>query len=192
MGNALVPVYGKKALPQIYLQDVKSPRAAVFLPESGDSGAGARFKWLVSTCLAGVVGVGVIGVSVYASMNVDNSDGVVASLRRVSLAAMQPLAQTRAVAEDQTVAGQKSDRIQETAGGLATTQVIEDSVEQKIGDQGYISIKRYGRVVARLATAQPDNTQYIPPSTHSNFIPTRNRSPTPARPKALKARRAAR
>lgn len=166
MGNALVPVYGKKALPQIYLQDVKSPRAAVFLPESGDSGAGARFKWLVSTCLAGVVGVGVIGVSVYASMNVDNSDGVVASLRRVSLAAMQPLEQTRAVAEDQTVAGQKTDRIQETAGGLATTQVIEDSVEQKIGDQGYISIKRYGRVVARLATAQPGNTQYIP-----NFNP---------------------
>ncbi len=162
MGNALVPVFGKKALPQIYLQDIKTPVSAVFLPESGDSGAGARLKWLVSTCLAGVVGVGVIGVSVYASMNVDDGDGVVASIRRASLAAMQPMQRTRAVAEDQTVAGRKSDRIQETARGLATTQVIEDSVEQKIGGQGYISIKRYGRVVARLATARPDSTLAIP------------------------------
>ena len=41
--NALVPVFGKKALPQIYLQDTKATRSAVFLPESGDSGASNRF-----------------------------------------------------------------------------------------------------------------------------------------------------
>lgn len=164
-GNALVPVFGndKKTLPQIYLQDTKASTPAVFLPESGDSGMGARFKWLVSTCLAGVVGVGVIGVSVYASMNVDDGSGMVSSIKRAGMAAMQPMQRTRMAIEDQTVYGEKSDRIQENARGLATTQIIQDSVEQKVGGQGYIKIKRYGRLVARLATAQPDSIDEIPP-----------------------------
>ena len=160
--NALVPVFGKKALPQIYLQETKAAVPAVFLPESGDSGAGARFKWLVSTCLAGFVGVGVIGASVYASMNVGDGTGVVSSIKRASLAAMQPEWRMRAADEDQTVMGQKGDRIQETARGLATTQLIQDTVEQKVGGEGYLKIKRYGRVVARLATARPDVTHHIP------------------------------
>jgi len=163
-GNALVPVFGndKKALPQIYLQDSKVTTPAVFLPESGDSGLGARFKWLVSTCLAGVVGVCVIGVSVYASMNVGDGSGVVSSIKRAGLAAMQPMQHTRMALEDQAVFGEKSDRIQETERGLATTQIIQDSVEQKVSGQGYIQIKRYGRLVARLATAQPDRIDEIP------------------------------
>lgn len=164
-GNALVPVFGneKKALPQIYLQDNKATTPAVFLPESGDSGLGTRCKWLVSTCLAGVVGIGVIGVSVYASMNVDDGSGVVSSIKRAGMAAMQPMQRTRMALEDQTVFGEKADRIQESERGLATTQIIQDSVEQKVGGQGYIKIKRYGRLVARLATAQPDRLDDIPP-----------------------------
>lgn len=160
--TALVPVFGKKALPQIYLQETNKTVPAVFLPESGDSGVGARFKWLMSTCLAGVVGVGVIGVSVYASMDVDDGTGVVASIKRASLAAMQPEWRTRKARDDQMVKGQKSDRIQESSRGLATTQLIQDTVEQKIGTESYIKIKRYGRVVARLATAAPASTHHIP------------------------------
>ena len=160
--NALVPVFRKQALPQIYLQETKTTRSAVFLPESGDSGAGNRFKWFVSTCLAGVVGVGVIGVTVYASMNVDDNTGVVSAIRRASLAAMQPEQRTQAVKEDQTVAGQKTARIQTTERGLATRQIIHDTVEKRVGDKDYITIKPYARIIARLATARPDNLQNIP------------------------------
>lgn len=160
--NALVPVFGKRALPQIYLQETKASVPAVFLPESGDSGAGARLKWLFSTCLAGIVGVGVIGVSVYASMNVDDGSGVVSSIRRASLAAMQPIQLTRAVREDQTVAGEKTDRIQATSRGLTTRQIIHDTVVQRVSDRDYIKLKPYARVVARLATSLPDDIQNIP------------------------------
>jgi hypothetical protein len=129
-----VPVYGngRKALPRIYLQTSKTSTPAVFLPESGDSGAGARFKWLVSTCLAGVVGVGVIGASVYASMDVDDGTGVVSSLRRASLAAMQPAQRTREARperRDQMVTGRKTDRIRETARGLSTPHTIQDTLD---------------------------------------------------------------
>jgi len=66
--RALVP-FGKRALPQIYLQGSGRTSSAVFLPEPGDSRAATRLKWLASTCLAAIVGVGVIGASIYASMN---------------------------------------------------------------------------------------------------------------------------
>ncbi len=160
--NALVPVFGKKALPQIYLQDTKVTRSAVFLPESGDSGASNRFKWLVSTCLAAFVGVGVIGVTVYASMNVDDNTGVVSAIRRASLAAMQPEQRTREVKKDQKVTGQKTDRFQATERGLATKQIIHETVEKRVGNNDYITIKPYARIIARLATAQPENQQNIP------------------------------
>lgn len=161
--NALVPVFGKKALPQIYLQDTKAARSAVFLPESGDSGAGARFKWLISTCLAGVVGVGVIGVTVYASMNVDDGTGVVSAIRHASLAAMRPEFRTRAAREQQTASGQKTDLIQTAESGVTSRQIIHESVEKRVGNSDYITIKPYARIRARLATAQPDNLPLIPP-----------------------------
>ncbi len=160
--NALVPVFGKKALPQIYLQETAQSRPAVFLPETGYAGVGARFKWLASTCFAALVGVGVIGVSVCASMNVDEGTDIVSSIRQAGAAALQPIQRTRAVKEDQMVAGQKTDRIKTTARGLATRQIIHESVEQRVGDKDYIKIKPYARVVARLATAQPDEIDRIP------------------------------
>lgn len=162
-GNALVPVFGKKALPQIYLQDTGLRTPAVFLPESGESGAATRFKWLVSTCLAGFVGVGVIGVSVYASLNMGDGTGVVSSIRRASIAALKPATHTKAVKQDQTVAGRKTDRIQTTDRGLATKQIIHDSVDERVGERDYIKIKPYARVIARLATIPPESSRNIPP-----------------------------
>ncbi|RMG50101.1 MAG: hypothetical protein D6717_14140, partial [Gammaproteobacteria bacterium] len=156
-------MYGKKALPQIYLRETGPATPAVFLPESGESGAATRLKWLVSTCLAGVVGVAVIGVSVYASLNMDDGSGMVSSIRRASLAAMQPVTTTRLARRDQKVAGRKTARIQFTDRGLATKQIIHETVEERVGDRDYIKIKPYARVIARLATVPPKADGRIPP-----------------------------
>ncbi|MGI9384363.1 MAG: peptidoglycan DD-metalloendopeptidase family protein [Methyloligellaceae bacterium] len=160
--RALVPTTNKAALPQIYLSDSKTALADVYRSDPGDSGAGARLKWLASTCLAGVFGVGVIGITLYASMEVDDGSGVVSSIKRASLAAMAPVRLSRAATEKQTVAGQKSDRIQTTALGLSTRHIIHDSLVQRRGGREYIRIKPYARIVASLATAQPDEGHEIP------------------------------
>jgi len=47
----------------------------VYLCETGSDGASCRLKWLASTCLAGMVGVCLIGVAIYASMNAFISSG---------------------------------------------------------------------------------------------------------------------
>ena len=154
--------YGKRALPQIYLSSPGKVPSPVFLPEPGDSRATTRLKWLASTCIAAVVGIGVIGSSIYASLDVEDGTGVVSSIRRAGLAAMKPIQKAHIVASFQSVSGQKSDRIPTTAAGLSTKHIIHDTVVQRKGEKEYLRIKPYVRLVASLGTAQPENTDQIP------------------------------
>ena len=159
--QALVP-FGKRPLPQIYLPATRRAASAVFLPEPGDSRAATRVKWLASTCLAAIVGVGVIGSSIYASMNVEDGTGVVSSIKRAGLAAMKPVQRALPVAAFQSVAGQKGDRIPTTTEGLSTRHIIHDTVVQRRNEREYIRIKPYARLVARLGTSHPPEASEIP------------------------------
>ena len=91
-GQALVVTEGAR-LPTIYLGETKAKRELppVYLCEAGQEEAGHRLKWLASTCLAGMVGVCVIGFVVYASMNMSDGKGMVSSIKQASLAAMKPM-----------------------------------------------------------------------------------------------------
>jgi murein DD-endopeptidase MepM/ murein hydrolase activator NlpD len=160
-GRALVP-FGNRTLPQIYLSSPGRDTSAVLLPEPGDSRAATRLKWLASTCLAAVVGVGVIGVSIYGSMNVEDGTGIVSSIKHASLNAMKPVQKALSVAKLRAVAGQKGDRIPTTTEGLSTKHIIHDTVVQRRGEREYLRIKPYARLVTSLGTSQPQDTQAIP------------------------------
>jgi murein DD-endopeptidase MepM/ murein hydrolase activator NlpD len=163
-GQALVPVSGR-GLPSIFLGELpKSERKVlpVYLCESGD-GASCRLKWLASTCVAGMVGVCLIGVAIYASMNMDDGSGMVSSIRRASLAALQPIRGARLANDGQSPNGQKEDRIQMTSAGFVTRHVIHDTVTERQGSREFITIKPYVRIVAGLATDLPDDADKLPP-----------------------------
>ncbi len=134
----------------------------VYLCESGD-GASCRLKWLASTCLAGMVGVCLIGVAIYASMNMDDGSGMVSSIRRASLAALQPIRGARLANDGQSPNGQKEDRIQLTSAGFVTRHVIHDTVTERQGSREFITIKPYLRIVAGLATDLPEDADKLPP-----------------------------
>jgi murein DD-endopeptidase MepM/ murein hydrolase activator NlpD len=154
----------ERGLPTIYLS--AAPKTDTSLPlvyMCEAEGAGCRLKWLASTCLAGLVGVCLIGVSIYASMNVEDGSGMMNSIRRASIAAMEPMRKAQVVEENQFAAGQKSDRIQMTAAGFATQHVIHESVVKREGAREYITIKPYLRIVAGLATEPPEGADEIPP-----------------------------
>jgi murein DD-endopeptidase MepM/ murein hydrolase activator NlpD len=127
----------------------------VYLCESGPDGASCRLKWLASTCLAGMVGVCLIGVAIYASLNMGDGSGMVSSIKRASLAALQPMRSATLAKDGQSANGQKEDRIQMTAAGFATRQVIHDTVIERQGSREFITIKPYLRIVAGLATELP-------------------------------------
>ncbi len=153
-------------LPSIFLGEMPRPERKlppVYLCETGLDGASCRLKWLASTCLAGMVGVCLIGVAIYASLNMGDGSGMVSSLRRASLAALQPMRTAPLVKDGQSANGQKEDRIQMSAAGFATRQVIHDTVIERQGSREFITIKPYLRIVEGLATELPTDADQLPP-----------------------------
>jgi murein DD-endopeptidase MepM/ murein hydrolase activator NlpD len=165
LGQALVPVTGR-GLPSIFLGELPRPERKlppVYLCETGPDGASCRLKWLASTCLAGMVGVCLIGVAIYASMNMADGSGMMSSIRRASLAALQPMRTASLANDGQSANGQKEDRIQMTSAGFATRHVIHDTVVERQGSREFITIKPYLRIIAGLATDVPQDASQLPP-----------------------------
>ena len=155
-----------RGLPTIFLGETpKTERELppVYLCETSHDGAGSRLKWMASTCLAGMVGVCLIGVAIYASMNMADGSGMVSSIKRASLAALQPIRSARLAHDAQSPSGQKEDRIQMTSAGFASRHVIHDTVVERQGTREFITIKPYLRIVAGMATALPEGSSELPP-----------------------------
>ena len=153
-------------LPSIFLGEILRAQRKlppVYLCESGPDGASCRLKWLASTCLAGVVGVCLIGVATYASLNMSDGSGMVSSFKRASLAALQPMRTATLATDRQSASGHKGDRIQLTEAGFATRQVIHDTVVERYGSREFITIKPYLRIIAGLATEPPADADHLPP-----------------------------
>jgi len=160
-----VPV-AASGLPSIFLGEMPKPERKlppVYLCESGPDGASCRLKWLASTCLAGMVGMCLIGGAIYASLNMGDGSGMMSSIKRASLAALQPMRTATLAKDGQSATGQKEDRIQMTAAGFATRQVIHDTVIERQGSREFITIKPYLRIVAGLATELPADANEAPP-----------------------------
>ncbi len=153
-------------LPSIFLGEMPKPERSlppVYLCETGPDGASCRIKWLASTCLAGVVGVCLIGVAIYASLNMEDGSGMVSSIKRASLAALEPMRTATLAKSWQSAGGQKEDRIHLTEGGFATREVIHDTVIERHGTREFITIKPYLRLTAGLATEPPADADQLPP-----------------------------
>ncbi len=153
-------------LPSIFLGEMpKSERKLppVYLCETGPDGASCRLKWLASTCVAGMVGVCLIGVAIYASLNMGDGSGMVSSIKRASLAALEPMRTATLAKDGQSAGGQKGDRIQMTEAGFASRQVIHDTVIERLGSREFITIKPYLRIIAGLATELPADADQLPP-----------------------------
>jgi len=160
-----VPV-AASGLPSIFLGEMpKAERKLppVYLCETGPDGASCRIKWLASTCLAGIVGVCLIGVAIYASLNMADGSGMVSSIKRASLAALEPMRTATLAKSGQSAGGQKEDRIHLTEAGFATRQVIHDTVIERHGSREFITIKPYLRIVAGLGTESPADADQLPP-----------------------------
>ena len=114
--------------------------------------ASHRLKWLACTCLAGMVGVCLIGFAIYASMNMSDGKGMVSSIKQASLAALKPMRSATLASDGQSATVEKDDRIQLTASGFTTRNVIHETVVEHQGSREYITIKPYLRIVAGLAT----------------------------------------
>ena len=110
-----------------------------------------------------MVGVCLIGFAVYASMSMSDGKGMVSSIKQASLAALKPMRSATLARDGQSATVEKGDRIQLTASGFTSRNVIHETVVEHQGSREYITIKPYLRIVAGLATAPSDDPDTLPP-----------------------------
>jgi len=159
--RALVKTSGHSNLPQVYLSNV--PEEEPSLSSDAHVGVGSRLKWIISTCIVGLAGVCVIAVVMYASMDMERGEGIISSIQKAGVSAMQPQQVGKIVQDQPEIAfGQKTDRIKLTAQGVTTHHIIHDSVVMRRDTTEFIEIKPYVLMEASLATETPQTAASIP------------------------------
>jgi murein DD-endopeptidase MepM/ murein hydrolase activator NlpD len=153
----------KRVLPELYLADNHKAVHEVFLPETDGEHHVSLFKWLVSISLAGLVGIGFILMAFYAYSDIEDGSGIVESIRKAGAKAMQPFRPHSEPTMKSGVAAPKSDLMKISSEGLATRYVIHDTMPQRRNGREFIAVKRYVRMVASMATLEPEAGKTIPP-----------------------------
>ena len=153
-----------RSRPHAYLGRTGRPLAEIYVSDHADSRRSGRFRWLLSTCLAGAVGVLAILVVIAGSMDTQESAGsfiagIEDRLRNAPLALRRPVAKIDGL----RWAVPKTDKLVVPSGAVATRSYIPDGIRQRRGNREYILNKYYVRLVARLAPVPKNQTQSIPP-----------------------------
>ena len=155
-----------RGLPQVYRSGVRRYALRdLYDADHAEGGRGGKFRWLLSTCLAGAVGAFAIFVIIAGSTEQDDSaDGLVPALKRLQEGASAPLL----IPQAKRTAGlnwsvPKTDKLQISSGTTSTRYVIHESVKQRRDGRVYIQAKPFLRVVARLAPVPEEYQDVIPP-----------------------------
>jgi len=151
-----------RGLPHVYRGGSRSGRKANYESEYGLGSNSGRFRWLLSTCLAGGVGAIAILVVIYGSTDRADQGGLLPALKRMRDG--KPEASLLMRHDDGLKwAVPKSDKLQTTSGSMSTRFVIHESMKVKKANREYIYAKPYARIVARLAPVSSDYADVIPP-----------------------------
>ena len=160
----LVPS-SSRSRPHAYLGRTGRPLAEIYVSDHADSRRGGRFRWLLSTCLAGAVGILAILVVIAGSMDAqDTAGGLMAGIEdrlRNAPLALRRLPAARV--DGLRWAVPKTNKLVVASGTVATKSYISDGIRQRRGNRDYISNKYYVRLVAGLAPVPKTQVQSIPP-----------------------------
>ena len=126
-----------------------------------DSG---RYRWLVSTCIAGTIGAIAIFVVIAGSADRRGGDGFLPAIEQLQEGAMTPELLPRM---KRTLglkwAVPKTDKLEVSAGLTSTRYVIHETLRQRRDGRTYIHAKPYLRMVARLAPVPTAYQDVVPP-----------------------------
>jgi murein DD-endopeptidase MepM/ murein hydrolase activator NlpD len=142
----------------------RRPLHDLYASDHADARKSGRFRWLLSTCLAGAVGV--LAILVVIAGSTDSHDGEGRFLPSLSAMSSSSLANFRlpsARVDGLRWGIPKTDRLLIPSGPMATKFVVLDAVRQRRGTRDYIMNKPYARIVARLAPLPKSESQSVPP-----------------------------
>jgi len=162
--RALVRKKRARRMPQVYLGRQRQPIRDIYLSEHPGERMQGRFRWLVSTCLAGAVGVLAIAVVISGSMERDKSDGGFLDPLAQSLqkGAMEPFQFPSRKLDGLNWALPKTQRLQIDAGVMSAKYMIRETMRQRQGEREIVVEKPYVRLTSKLAAVPADKLETIP------------------------------
>jgi murein DD-endopeptidase MepM/ murein hydrolase activator NlpD len=162
--GALAGAERSKGLPQLYRGRAASTYKDLYETDHAETRQGGRYRWLISTCLAGTVGAISIFVVIYGSLDQrEAKGGFLQALPQIAGADFSghgvPF---RRVRQGLRWAAPKSDRLQITSGAVTVRYLINESLKQRRSGREYIHAKPYVRIVGRLAPVPADFKDRVP------------------------------
>jgi murein DD-endopeptidase MepM/ murein hydrolase activator NlpD len=149
--------------PHAYLGRARRPLDDIYTSDHADGRQSGRFRWLLSTCLAGAVGVLAILVVIAGSTdNPDSEGGLLPNFPGLANGALPSIGLPTARVDGLRWAIPKADRLLTPSGVMATKFVVLDAVRQRRGHRDYIMNKPYARIVARLAPLSKADANSVP------------------------------
>lgn len=163
--GALATPKRESGLPQLYRGRAASSLKDLYETDHAESRQVGRFRWLISTCLAGTVGAISILVVIYGSIDKrDARGGFLPGLTELGEANLvdreMPFVRT---SEGLKWASPKSDKLNITSGAVTVRYLVNESIKQRRLGREYIHAKPYARIVARLAPVPGDYQDKVPP-----------------------------
>jgi murein DD-endopeptidase MepM/ murein hydrolase activator NlpD len=134
----------------------------IFSSDHADARQGGRFRWMLSTCLAGGVGVLAILVLISGSMGPQEGGGGLMDHVRRGGDSLTSFRLPSLHVDGLRWASPKTDKLLIPAGATSSTYIVYDSVRQRRANREYIYNKPYARVVARLAPLSGAQAQTVP------------------------------
>jgi murein DD-endopeptidase MepM/ murein hydrolase activator NlpD len=151
-------------LPHVYRGRARRSLADIYDADHAETRRSGRFRWLLSTCLAAMVGSVAIGVVIFGSLDtLDGSEGVPSVLKRIRDSQFPASPRAPRTAEGLRWAMSKSDRLQLAVGAPTTRYKIPDRVQVRRDNRPFIQIRHYARIVANLQPVLAGKAASIPP-----------------------------
>jgi murein DD-endopeptidase MepM/ murein hydrolase activator NlpD len=151
-----------KGLPQLYRGRAASSFKDLYETDHAEAQNGGRFRWLVSTCLAGTVGAISIFVVIYGSSDHrETKNGFLPTMVDEAAATGEEALNWHS-SGGLKWAAPKSDRLQTTSGAVTVRYFIKAQMRQQRGGREYIHTKPYVRIVGHLAPVPQDYSAQIP------------------------------
>lgn len=152
-----------QGLPQVYGGRARRSIRDVYEVDHAHGGRN-RFRWLISTCLAAMVGTITIGIVLYGSLNrtVASNISMLDQLSSVQQPAPAPL-RLSVMDDGLNWAIPKSNRLHIASSALTARYTIHEQVQVRRNNRPFIQIRPYLRISMRLVPATPTNQDVIPP-----------------------------
>lgn len=153
-----------RSRPHAYLGKGGRPLAEIYISDHAESLRGGRFRWLLSTCLAAMVGAIAIVVVVTGSTESEtHAVGLLDGLeKRLNAAPLSLRLRTAAKGDGLNWAVHPQDKMLIPSKASAMRAYIRDGVKQRRDNRDYIMPKYYVRVVARLGPVSKSAIRSVP------------------------------